>query len=303
MKNRRTDSSEPLPLSWEQYQPIRRPLEVGFWVVGVVISAIGNSLTVGMDFERIGLGFEAWKPALWESSSAVAYLLLVLPMLAFTRRYPLHLDNWRRMISVHLIGSVAWSALHVGMMVAIRKLVYLSQGQVYQFEPWLREFGYEYLKDVRSYANVVLVIEGYRLLLRRWQGEASLLQQAEDAPVDESDAVERPQRFLVRKLGREFLVAVADVESVQAASNYVNLRVRGHEYPLRSTMAAIEQQLDPQLFVRIHRSYIVNLDHIESIEPLDTGDARVRLRDGSQLPCSRRYRSTLRGRSSTADAA
>ena len=46
----------------------------------------------------------------------------------------------------------------------------------------------------------------------------------------------------------------------------------------------------------MHRSYIVNLDRIASIEPLDTGDARLHLRDGTQLPCSRRYRALLRGR-------
>ena len=45
----------------------------------------------------------------------------------------------------------------------------------YDFGPWLRELGYEYLKDVRSYASLVLTIEAWRWFLRRWQGEASLL--------------------------------------------------------------------------------------------------------------------------------
>ena len=108
--------------------------------------------------------------------------------------------------------------------------------------------------------------------------------------------MERPERFLVRKLGREFLVAAADIEWLQAAGNYVNLRVRGHDYPLRSTIAGIEAQLDPERFVRIHRSYIVNLGQVTSIEPLDSGDARVHLHDATVLPCSRRYRAGLRAR-------
>src|SRR3546814_4990152 len=74
--------------------------------------------------------------------------------------------------------------------------------------------------------------------------------------------------LLVRKLGREFLVAASDIEWLQAAGNYVNLRVRGRDYPLRSTIAGIAAQLDPDRFVRIHRSYIVNLDTVASIEPL-----------------------------------
>jgi DNA-binding LytR/AlgR family response regulator len=177
-------------------------------------------------------------------------------------------------------------------MVAIRKAIYAMQGDDYDFSPWWREFGYEYLKDVRSYGTMVLVIEGYRLLIRRWQGEASLLSAPDDAPPVER--VERPERFLVRKLGKEFLVAAADVEWLQASSNYVNLRMRGRDYPLRTTMAVIETQLDPARFVRVHRSYIVNLDRIAQIEPLDTGDARIVMDDSAIVPCSRRYRDALR---------
>jgi DNA-binding LytR/AlgR family response regulator len=63
---------------------------------------------------------------------------------------------------------------------------------------------------------------------------------------------------------------------------------------LRSTMTAIQERLDPQRFVRVHRSHIVNMDFLEKIEPLDTGDARLQLKDGSAVPCSRRYREGLR---------
>ncbi len=98
----------------------------------------------------------------------------------------------------------------------------------------------------------------------------------------------------MRKLGKEFLLPAAEIESVQAWGNYVNLRVRGHDYPLRSTMAAIEQRLEAKRFVRVHRSYVVNLDFVVEIEPLDSGDARAKLRDGSHVPVSRRYRDELR---------
>ena len=76
-------------------------------------------------------------------------------------------------------------------------------------------------------------------MVRRLQGEASLLA-APDDDAPPLEPVERPERFLVRKLGREFLVAAADIEWLQASGNYVNLRVRGRDYPLRSTIAAIE---------------------------------------------------------------
>lgn len=285
----------PLPATaWERFQPWRRVFEVGFWVANYVISAIGNSATAVLDIRRAGLDFAPWEPVVWEWSSALVALALVPAVAWFSRRVPVHLDTWRRALPMHLLGSVAWSLLHVGGMVALRQAAYAAQGMDYDFSPWLSEFGYEYLKDVRSYAGVVFAIGIYRWFLLRLQGEASVLSAADDAPTAGEQATQRPERFLVRKLGKEFLVSAADVEWLQASGNYVNLRVRGRDYPLRSTMAAIERQFDPARFVRVHRSYMVNLDAIAEIEPLDTGDARIVMRDGAVVPCSRTYREALR---------
>lgn len=282
----------PPPTAWDRFRPWRRTFEVGFWVATYLLNAIANSAVTWLDIQRAGLDFAAWEPAVWEWSSAIVCLALVPAVAWFTRFNPVRFDTWKRALPLHVLGSVAWSALHVGGMVALRKVAYAVQGDSYDFGPWLREWGYEYLKDVRSYAGLVATIEAWRWFLRRWQGEASVLAQPDDAPTPA--LAERPERFLVRKLGKEFLIAANDVEALQASGNYVNLRVRGHEYPLRSTMAAIEQQLDPARFVRVHRSHMVNLDCIAQIEPLDTGDARVVLRDGTVVPCSRRYRDALR---------
>lgn len=272
----------------------RRVFEVGFWVVTTCINAVANSLTVLIEIENSGLGFAPWEPVTWEWSSGILMLALVPAVLWFTRRVPIHWDNWRRALPWHLLASVAFCLVHVVGMVAIREAVYAWQGGNYDFGSWPRQLFYEYLKDVRSYAGMVVIIEGYRFIRRRWQGEASLLGEPDEGPPIEP--VERPERFLVRKLGREFLVAAIDVEWLQASGNYVNLRVRGHDYPLRSTMATIEERLDPSRFARIHRSYMVNLGQVASIEPLDTGDARVHLADGTVLPCSRRHRDALRER-------
>lgn len=281
--------------AFHRYQPWRRSVEVGFWVVNMMGNAIGNSITALMDVRRAGLSFQAWEPAVWEVSSSLLLLALVPAVAAFTRRFPILWDNWRRQLPRYLLASVVFSLVHVLGMVALRMAAYHWQGSAYDFGPWPRELLYEYLKDIRSFAGIAVTIEVYRMLLRRWQGEASLLDAPDDAPPLEP--VERPERFLVRKLGREFLVAANDIEWLQAAGNYVNLRVRGHDYPLRSTIAGIEGKLDPRRFARIHRSYIVNLDQVASIEPLDTGDARIHLRDATTLPCSRRYRADLRARS------
>ena len=178
-------------------------------------------------------------------------------------------------------------------MVGLRIVVYRLQGWDYDFGDWGRQFLYEYLKDVRTFAWMVLVIEAYRFLLRRWQGEASLLDLPDEGPPVEP--VERPERFLVRKLGREFLIAASDIEWLQAASNYVNLRVRGHDYPLRSTIGGIEANLDPRRFVRIHRSYIVNLESLARVEPYAKDSRVALLKDGTRIPVSRAGYERLKG--------
>ena len=278
----------------ERYLPWRRTVEVGFWVVSFLLGAIVNSVVVLLDIERVHLDFAAWEAVTWEWSSNLVLLALVPAVIAFERRVPLEFGSLRRHLPWHLLASVVFSVLHVLAMVALRKGVYSAMGGSYDFGSWPRELFYEYLKDCRTYAGILTTVYLYRLLLLRLQGEARLLDAPDvGAPVE---PVERPERFLVRKLGKEFLVAANEIEWLQASANYVNLNVRGREYPLRTSMAALVPRLDPARFVRVHRSYMVNLEHLAEIEPLESGDARLRMRDGSRVPCSRRYRPDLRGR-------
>ena len=275
-----------------RYMPYRRYFEVGFWVLNFILIVCINFVIVTLDLERAQLGFESWKPFVWELSSNLTSLCLVPAVIYFSNRFPLHFGVLRKHIPIHILGSMVFSVMHVSGMVAIRKLVYASQGGHYDFGNWPVELCYEYLKDWQTYAGILFVLALYRLLLLRLQGEARMLDIPDDGP--ELEPVERPERFLVRKLGKEFLIAAAELEYLQASGNYVNLHLHSRDYPLRTTMAGIEPRMDPNNFVRVHRSYMVNLDFIKEIEPLETGDARVLMKDGSLIPCSRRYRPALK---------
>jgi len=273
-----------------RFRPWKQRFEWTFWVALYAINALANSATAVMDLDRLGPGVAVWEPVVWESSSALAMLLLVWPVVWLTRRFPL---TWRalgRRLGLHLAVSIAWSLAHVILMVGMREIAYGIAGGNYDFGSWPEELFYEYLKDVRSYAGVVVMIEGYRFVLRRMQGEARWPDPA--APeIDPSPAL--PERFLVKMLGREFLVPANRIEYASAAGNYVNLHVAGRDYPLRSTMKTLAGQLDPDRFRRVHRSHIVNLDHLTEIIPGESGDASLRMSDGSLLPCSRQYRDAL----------
>ncbi|HGM6731531.1 TPA: LytTR family DNA-binding domain-containing protein [Stenotrophomonas maltophilia] len=263
------------------------------WTAILSVSAVSNALVEVMDAGRRGADLGLWEPLIWEFSS-LSLILATLPLLWWgCERWPLHADTWRRRLPLYLLASVGWSLLHVVGMMVVRHLAYAAVGYRYQDDAgWLERFAYEYLKDVRTFALFVALEHLASWLGRRRQGEASLLAEPDvGVPVE---PVERPQHFLVRKLGKEFLVATEDVEYAQAAGNYVNLHVRGHDYPLRITMSVLEQRLDPGVFLRPHRSWMINRGQLRSIEPLEGGEALLHMADGVKVPCSRRQLPQLR---------
>lgn len=87
---------------------------------------------------------------------------------------------------------------------------------------------------------------------------------------------------------------VDDLSSIDAAGNYVRLNTHaGQRHLLRQTLSELERRLDPERFVRIHRSTIVNVEHIREIRPRTHGEALVIMEDGRCLTQSRSYRDSL----------
>ena len=291
---------DPAPTWLARYQPWRRQVEVGYWVLVLLLQFVFNTSVTWIDIRRAGLPLPFWEPLVWELTSNFAVGVLIFAVVAFERRFPLRWSTLPRNLLWHLGGSVLFCLAHVALMVALRIPVYALMGGSYRIANWGIQLGYEYMKDIRSYALILSCILTYRFMLLRLQGEARLLD-APDPPVGAADKARtspvaaRPERFLVRKLRKEFLIATADIEWLQAEGNYVGLHVSGHDYLLRSTLSDFLEQLDPARFTRVHRSYAVNLDRVAEIEPTDSGDARLKMKDGSQIPCSRRYRPALAG--------
>lgn len=103
-----------------------------------------------------------------------------------------------------------------------------------------------------------------------------------------------PRRFLVRAARGYYFVKADDVEWVDAQGNYMRLHAVGRAHMIRATMKGFEQQLDPQRFVRVHRSAIVAVDCVERIEPHEHGEYKLTLRDGTRLTSSRAHSEALR---------
>jgi two-component system LytT family response regulator len=104
------------------------------------------------------------------------------------------------------------------------------------------------------------------------------------------------QRLLVKNGSRSVLVQVGEIDWIESAGNYVRLHVGRERHLLRETMSALEERLDPERFVRIHRSTIVNLERVRELEPYFHGDYVLKLTDGTRLTLSRTYREHLQER-------
>ena len=98
------------------------------------------------------------------------------------------------------------------------------------------------------------------------------------------------ERIAIKSGPRTIFLRKGSIEWIEAQGDYVKLHIGKEGHLLRETMMATAERLDPDRFVRIHRSRIVNLDHVREIRPLWGGDYSVLMRDGTELIMSRTYR-------------
>jgi two-component system LytT family response regulator len=104
------------------------------------------------------------------------------------------------------------------------------------------------------------------------------------------------RRLVVRSPGRLLFLDVADIDWIEAASYYACIHVGGDTHIIRRTLSELERDLGAEMFVRIHRSTIVNLDRIHALELQSGGEYEVVLKSRVRLRLSRRFRKRLQER-------
>jgi two-component system, LytTR family, response regulator len=102
------------------------------------------------------------------------------------------------------------------------------------------------------------------------------------------------ERLVIKSGGRVSFLKTAEIDWIESEGNYVRLHVGKETHLLRETLNQMEERLDSDQFLRIHRSTIVNLDRIKELQPWFHGEYRVLLQDSTQLLLSRKYREKLR---------
>lgn len=101
------------------------------------------------------------------------------------------------------------------------------------------------------------------------------------------------QRVVVTTAGRLLFLKTAEIDWLEASGNYVTLHVGRDTYLLRETLTAFDEKLDPEQFVRLHRSAIVNVERIRQLLPWSRGEQVAVLQDGTQLTIGRAFRPRL----------
>jgi two-component system LytT family response regulator len=102
-----------------------------------------------------------------------------------------------------------------------------------------------------------------------------------------------PERFLVRGPKHLYFVRADEIEWADAQGNYVRVHIGGRAHFIRDTLTAFAEKLSPDRFIRVHRSVIVHLDHMQRLEPHGHGEYLITLRDGTRLTSSRAHSDVL----------
>lgn len=269
----------------------------------------------------IGMGFgpAAWVAISWQLASMVTWSVLAVVLLQLLRRRTnANVATDRPALSLFFDGAEIWPPFVLA--IASHAVVLAMASEFLMLGRNRPAFGQLILDIFLLYApmNAMTVMgligaavvaaehrarQGERLLrtdLERQLVDARLQVFAAlaelNGPVTDSAApvASAPlERISVTTGNKTHVVAVEDIDWIEARSYYARLHVGPRHFLVRQSMNALEAQLDPRRFARIHRSTIVNLDRVVELQPYDRRSFVVLLRDGQRLMMSRRRRRLL----------
>jgi hypothetical protein len=209
------------------------------------------------------------------------------------RRFPI--GERPRNLLIHVAAVVPFSVAHTLGMAALRLLWFGGiVGEPHSFPLTADRMLYEFAKDIIAYG---LLSAGSVALCHYLKRSPELQPEppiaagaAVPGTIPQPPAAARPERFAVRRKGREIMVEVGDIDWIEASGNYAVLHVGDETFEIRSSLTRLEGELDPKRFVRVHKSHLVNIARVVEVTPWVNGDWRIRLQGGAEVNLSRRYR-------------
>lgn len=259
-----------------------------YLAVAVFIFGI-NSVNVLSQLDeaaRDGRALAAWIPIAKELSSAIGVMLSCGLAYGALRLAPPGRAPWPRLALVQLAGSIAFSGAHQAVMSGLRIVIFAAHGLAYHRPPLPADLLYEYRKDLVGY----VIITGLF-----WQFKAPGLR----APASEMErpleaAASDAATFDIVDGGKILRVPVGWILAARSVGNYVEFLLEDGRKPLmRASLTRVETALASRGLLRTHRSWLINPDHLRSLEATGSGDYRLGLDGDVQVPLSRRFPATL----------
>lgn len=256
----------------------RIALLVGFWLFVGVFG--GTTIWIGERFAGVALTWAAAVlPAL---GAALLWIPITLIAVRLALSFPLRSDRWLAPLAVHAGAALAVSFVlnftFVGGAV-------LLAGRQLGLAGWIAAasaVGFRFLHiNAGVYVVIVVLVHVH---------EAGLVP---GSPRPVAGEPEYASRLKAGTAGRMTLVNVDDIEWIEADGDYARVHVNGGDHLVSERMKRLEKQLDPGRFVRIHRSRIINVEHVRELRHLSHGDYEVTLDDDTCLRVSRGRRKQL----------
>jgi len=147
-------------------------------------------------------------------------------------------------------------------------------------------------RDAASGWEVPRLASEVRTLLDTLKGSGT---PADVHPAREAQPDPYLRRIAVTVGARTVFVRTDELDWIEASDNYVRLHAGARHFVVRTTLSSLEQQLDPDAFVRVHRSAILRIDRVEEVRTRSNGDTRALLANDAEVAISARYRGRLRG--------
>lgn len=250
-----------------------------------VAALVGSSYWI--EAGRVGLDIPLWHIVVNELTSIVIVFAVTPAVFAWTARLDPRRIGWPRVLLGHAAGMIAFGMAHIGGMTVLRLALYPLFGGSYDVgdDPLVTGLIYEGRKDALAYIAMAV---GAWLLAMALRKPVTLVEQAPPASLPAA------RRLEIRDGARRVWLDPAEILWAEAAGNYVELHLAGRSWLQRQTLAALEEELAGQGFVRIHRSRLVNRHRVRGIISNDSGDFTVTLDDGRQISGGRRWRDALR---------
>jgi DNA-binding LytR/AlgR family response regulator len=148
-------------------------------------------------------------------------------------------------------------------------------------------FWQTFLYQTTEFSAVILLIYAATAYLLNYRIEVGALKTSK--AINQKKQFDLIDKMIVSEANTKIALAVSDIIYISADSPYISISIKGKKYLHDSTLKSIALQLDPLKFVRVHKSYIINLDHLKLYKSRKNGDYDLVMMDNSEIRLSRNY--------------